>query len=118
MRRDAVVTHELLTEPYLREFNEVNYRKILMGQTEERVASTGVAYEAMLEVMLADYSLQGFPFYFSKELACYYQKDLISDDWLLSFKHVILVREPESALASFYRLSLDEGREDHLLRPS
>lgn len=111
MRRDAVVTHELLTEPFLREFNPANYIKLRGGQESEGVASTGVAYEAMLEVMLADYSLQGYPFHFSKELACYYHHpDLISDEWLLRFKHVILVRDPQAALASFYRLSQGDAK--------
>ena len=43
-----------------------------------------------------------------QELACYYKEDAIDDDWLLEFKHVVLIRDPEASLESFYRCSLKE----------
>ena len=105
MRRDAVAMHELLTEPYLLEYNSDNYVKVKAGQEREHVQTSSVGYQAVQEVMLADYSLQGRPFFFSKELACYFHPEAISDEWLLQFKHVLLVRDPQASLASFYRVS-------------
>ena len=63
---ESMVMHELLTEPYLKENNPTNYAKIVSGQSEQQLASSGCSYATMLEVMTADYSAQGRPFFFSK----------------------------------------------------
>jgi len=107
----AMVMHELLTEPFLKEKNPGNYQKIIDGQAEQDVdESCGSSYATALEVLTADFSNRGKPFFVSKELSCYFDDSQISDDWLLRFKHVILVRDPLDALKSFYRVSV-EGEE-------
>ena len=100
--------HELLTEPFLKEKNPGNYQKIIDGQAEQDVdESCGSSYATALEVLTADFSQQGKPFKVSKELSCYFDDNQISDDWLLRFKHVVLVRDPLDALKSFYRVSVE-----------
>lgn len=107
----AMVMHELLTEPFLKEKNPENYQKIIDGQAEHDVdESCGSSYASALEVLTADFSNRGKPFFVSKELSCYFDDGQISDDWLLRFKHVVLVRDPLDALKSFYRVSV-EGEE-------
>ena len=107
----AMVMHELLTEPFLKEKNPGNYQKIIDGQAEHDVdESCGSSYATALEVLTADFSNRGKPFFVSKELSCYFDDGQISDDWLLRFKHVVLVRDPLDALKSFYRVSV-EGEE-------
>ena len=76
--------HELLTEPFLKEKNPGNYQKIIDGQAEQDVdESCGSSYATALEVLTADFSQQGKPFFVSKELSCYFDDNQISDDWLL-----------------------------------
>jgi|TARA_Y100001954_G_scaffold199953_2_gene218394 hypothetical protein len=104
----AKVLHELLTEPFLKEKNPGNYQKIIDGQAEQDVdESCGSSYATALEVLTADFSQHGKPFFVSKELSCYFDDNQISDDWLLRFKHVVLVRDPLDALKSFYRVSVE-----------
>lgn len=110
MHSEAMVMHELLTEPFLKENNSPNYKKILDGQQELNIASSGCSYSTMLEVMTADYSAQGRPFFFSKELTCYFDLAQIRSSWLHRFTHVVLIRKPLAALESFYRVAL-EGAE-------
>ena len=49
---------KLLTEPYLKENNPTNFSKILSGQSEQSIESSGCSYATMLEVLTADYSAQ------------------------------------------------------------
>ena len=44
-----------------------------------------------------------------KELSCYFDEEKCTDEWLLSFHHVILVRNPSDALKSFYRVGLNNA---------
>eukprot|EP00620_Florenciella_sp_RCC1587_P010540 CAMPEP_0182595492 /NCGR_PEP_ID=MMETSP1324-20130603/82356_1 /TAXON_ID=236786 /ORGANISM="Florenciella sp., Strain RCC1587" /LENGTH=113 /DNA_ID=CAMNT_0024813095 /DNA_START=35 /DNA_END=372 /DNA_ORIENTATION=+ len=62
----------------------------------------------MLEVMLADYSYQQKPVFFSKELSCYFdfEEGAIPDAWLRQFHHVILFRDPVPTLESWHRVAL------------
>ena len=107
MHSEAMVMHELLTEPCLKENNPENYAKIVSGQSEHHVASSGCSYATMLEVMTADYSAQGRPFFFSKELSCYFDLKQMKSSWLKRFTHVVLIRQPTETIESFYRVSIE-----------
>ena len=115
---ESMVMHELLTEPYLKENNPTNYAKIVSGQSEQQLASSGCSYATMLEVMTADYSAQGRPFFFSKELSCYFDLTQMNSSWLKRFSHVVLIRRPEHALESFYRVSIESPEESTYFDPS
>jgi len=104
-----MVMHELLTEPYLKENTPGNYEKIKNGQQTLNVSSSGCSYSSVMELMMTDYSSQGKPYYLSKELSCYFDQDKCTDEWLRSFHHVVLVRNPSDALKSFYRVGLNQG---------
>ena len=110
-RSDAVVMHELLSEPFLRAKNAENYAKIAAGQETKGVQSSGCTYETQMEVMCADYSRLGTPLFFTKELSCYADFDKLNDKWLGKFKHVLLVRHPKDSLQSFYRVALKGEQE-------
>ena len=105
-RADATVTHELLTEPWLRAHNPTNYARLADGQHRQNVRASGCTYEAMVEVMRADYAHTPRPFFFSKELACYFDGSAFDDAALRDFDHVFLVRDPHATLASFYRVGV------------
>ena len=102
-----MVMHELLTEPYLKENTPANYEKIKNGQQTLNVSSSGCSYLAVMELMMTDYSSQGKSYFLSKELSCYFDKEKCTNEWLQSFNHVILVRNPSDALKSFYRIGLN-----------
>ena len=104
-----MVMHELLTEPYLKENTPDNYEKIKNGQQTLNVSSSGCSYASVMELMMTDYSSQGKPYYLCKELSCYFDEEKCTDEWLLSFHHVILVRNPSDALKSFYRVGLNNA---------
>jgi len=139
---EIMVKHELLTEPYLKEKNAINYEKIKNGQ--QKLSVTESSQEDLVGLLLADdddddckvksqevvvqsYSYadilqqmkktakyrehQEKPYFFSKELSCYFDEGKCSDDWLHSFHHVILVRDPSDALKSFYRVGLSGAKE-------
>ena len=108
---EIMVMHELLTEPYLKENKKDNYEKIKNGQMTLDLASSGCSYQSVLELMRTDYSGQEKLYFFSKELSCYFDEGKCSDDWLHSFHHVILVRDPSDALKSFYRVGLSGAKE-------
>ena len=46
------------------------------------------------------------PFFFSKELSCYFDSSAFDDAALRDFDHVFLVRDPHATLASFYRVGV------------
>jgi rhodanese-related sulfurtransferase len=104
-----MVMHELLTEPYLKENTPDNYEKIKNGQQTLNVSSSGCSYASVMELMMTDYSSQGKPYYLCKELSCYFDEEKCTDEWLLGFHHVILVRNPSDALKSFYRVGLNNA---------
>jgi len=104
----AMTMHELLTEPFLMERSPHNYQKIIDGQDAQGVqASCGVSYKTALEVLATDFSAQSKPFLVAKELSCYFDQEKITDEWLLRFRHVVLVRDPLKTLKSFYRVSVE-----------
>ncbi len=105
-RADATVMHELLTEPWLRAHNPTNYARLADGQHRQNVRASGCTYEAMVEVMRADYAHTARPFFFSKELSCYFDSSAFDDAALRDFDHVFLVRDPHATLASFYRVGV------------
>jgi alcohol/geraniol dehydrogenase (NADP+) len=115
---EGMVMHELLTEPYLKENNQPNYKKIVDGQHENNVASSGCSYATMLEVMTADYSAQGRPFFFTKELTCYFDLAQIQSSWLHRFTHVVLIRDPLAALQSFYRVAIEGAESSSYFDPN
>lgn len=115
---EAMVMHELLTEPYLKEYNRENFEKIVHGQSEQSIASSGCSYATMLEVMTADYTAQGRPFFFSKELSCYFDLNQIKSSWLSRFNHVVLIRPPKKTLESFYRVSVEYPEDSTYYDPS
>ena len=96
-----MVMHELLTEPYLKENTPDNYEKIKNGQQTLNVSSSGCSYASVMELMMTDYSSQGKPYYLCKELSCYFDEEKCTDEWLLSFHHVILVRNPSECAEIF-----------------
>ncbi|CEF99817.1 P-loop containing nucleoside triphosphate hydrolase [Ostreococcus tauri] len=111
MHSRAMVMHEMLTEPYLKERNPENYEKIVNGQTSQEIESSVCGYSTALEVLTADFSGQGKPFLISKELSCYFDDEKITDEWLLAFNHVVLTRNPLDALKSFYRVAAEGDAE-------
>ena len=118
MHSESMVMHELLTEPFLKENNPTNYAKIVSGQSEQKIESSGCSYATMLEVMTADYSAQGRPFFFSKELSCYFDLTQIDSSWLKRFSHVVLIRRPHDSLESFYRVSIESPEESTYFDPN
>jgi len=118
MHSESMVMHELLTEPYLKENNPTNFRKILSGQSEQSIESSGCSYATMLEVLTADYSAQGRPLFVSKELSCYFDLKQIKSTWLKRFAHVVLIRPPKDTLESFYRVSIESKEESTYFDPS
>lgn len=104
----AMTMHELFTEPFLMERSPHNYQKIIDGQAAQSVqASCGASYKTALEVLATDFSSQSKPFLVAKELSCYFDQEQITDEWLLRFRHVVLVRDPLETLKSFYRVSVE-----------
>lgn len=104
----AMTMHELFTEPFLMERSPHNYQKIIDGQEAQSVqASCGASYKTALEVLATDFSSQSKPFLVAKELSCYFDQEQIADEWLLRFRHVVLVRDPLKTLKSFYRVSVE-----------
>ena len=104
----AMTMHELFTEPFLMERSPHNYQKIIDGQEAQSVqASCGASYKTALEVLATDFSSQSKPFLVAKELSCYFDQEQITDEWLLRFRHVVLVRDPLKTLKSFYRVSVE-----------
>lgn len=118
MHSESMVMHELLTEPYLKENNPTNFSKILSGQSEQSIESSGCSYATMLEVLTADYSAQGRPLFVSKELSCYFDLQQIKSTWLKRFAHVVLIRPPKDTLESFYRVSIESKEESTYFDPS
>ena len=82
------------------------YARLADGQHRQNVRASGCTYEAMVEVMRADYAHTARPFFFSKELSCYFDSSAFDDAALRDFDHVFLVRDPHATLASFYRVGV------------
>ncbi len=105
MEHPAVhVLHERLSEPFLRQHWPEKYRNVIATRDRtgihESIPTYGQALEALAHGPLpADKSVL-----LSKEIAWFSDFAQISDAWLLQFKHVFLVREPQAVMRSLYRV--------------